>query len=67
MNQHGIHLHPSELTPVGPPPRKALDCDKCNGKAKIHKPIKAGGFAVNALVTCPDCHGTGRHQYRAER
>ncbi len=49
------------------PSSQAMDCDKCHGKGKVHKPIKAGDFAVNALVTCPDCHGTGRHQYRAER
>lgn len=71
MSVHGIHLHPNELTPVGPIPQaiaSALNCDKCGGASKVHKPIKAGTFAVDAVVTCPDCRGTGRYQYgRDER
>lgn len=34
-------------------------CTKCHGDGRIHKPIKAGDFAVDALVTCPHCRGIG--------
>jgi len=70
MLGHGIHLHPDELRPVGPIPRRfarAMDCDTCRGTGKVHKPIAAGDFAIDAIVTCPECRGTGRHQYRNER
>lgn len=35
-------------------------CTTCKGQGRVHKPIAAGDFAVDAVVTCRGCRGSGR-------
>ena len=46
---------------------KALNCLKCGGSGRIRKKLHTPGDPIDAKVTCPECNGSGRYQYRGER